>query len=81
MVKKIFFQLGFSSEIKVLQLGSARLGSARNLHSSARLEPENSSSGSSLIPMYVYNTTEEFSYSKIGYDIQSLSTGYQAKIK
>ena len=36
-------QLGFSSKIEVLQLGSAR-----NSHSSARLEPEKSSSGSSL---------------------------------
>ena len=36
MAKKIF-QLGFSSEIKVPQL------------TSARLEPENSSSGSSLV--------------------------------
>ena len=42
-LKKIF-QLGFSSEIKVPQLGSAR-----NIHSSAQLEPENSSSGSSLV--------------------------------
>ena len=38
-------QLGFSSEIKVPQLGSAR-----NLHSSARLELENSGSGSSQLP-------------------------------
>jgi hypothetical protein len=44
---EIFCQLGFSSKIKVPQLGSAR-----NLHSSARLEPENSSSGSSLVVTY-----------------------------
>ena len=37
-------QLGFSSKIKVPQLGSAR-----NLHSSGSLEPENSSSNSSLL--------------------------------
>ena len=37
-------QLGFSSKIKVPQLGSAQ-----NLHSSGSLEPENSSSNSSLI--------------------------------
>ena len=37
------FQLGFSSEIEVPQLGSAR-----NLHSLGSLEPENSSSNSSL---------------------------------
>ena len=37
MAKENFFQLGFSSEIEVPQLGWARL------------EPENSSSGSSLI--------------------------------
>ena len=36
-------QLGFSSKTKVPQLGSAR-----NLHSSSSLEPENSSSNSSL---------------------------------
>jgi hypothetical protein len=40
--KKI--QLGFSSEIEMPQLGSAR-----NLHSSARLKLENSSSNSSLV--------------------------------
>ena len=40
----IFCQLGFSSKIKEPQLGSAR-----DLHSSARLEPKNSSSGSSLL--------------------------------
>ena len=39
----IYCQLGFSSKIEVLQLGSAR-----NLHSSGSLEPENSSSNSSL---------------------------------
>ena len=39
-----YCQLGFSSEIEVPQLGSAR-----NLHSSARLELENSGSGSSLL--------------------------------
>ena len=38
-----YCQLDFSSEIKVLQLGSARI-----LHSSDSLEPENSSSNSSL---------------------------------
>ena len=43
-VKKISVQLGFSSEIKVPQLGLAR-----NFPSSARLELENSSSGSSLL--------------------------------
>ena len=37
-------RLAFSSKIKVPQLGSAR-----KLHSSAWLEPENSSSGSSLV--------------------------------
>ena len=37
-------QLGFSSKIKV-----PRLGSAWYFHSSARLEPENSSSNSSLV--------------------------------
>ena len=41
------FQLGFSSKIKVPQLGSAR-----NLQSSGSLEPENSSSNSSLVSMY-----------------------------
>ena len=46
-LKKISVHLGFSSKIKVHQLGSAR-----NLHSSARLEPENYSSGSSLQNMY-----------------------------
>ena len=40
--KKI--QLGFSSEIEVPQLGSAR-----NPHSSTRLELKNSGSGSSLL--------------------------------
>ena len=42
------FQLGFSSKIKVPQLGSTRLDSARKFHSSGSLEPENSSSNSSL---------------------------------
>ena len=41
---RFFCQLGFSSEIEVPQLGSARLGTF-----TARLEPENSSSGSSLV--------------------------------
>ena len=41
---KISAQLGFSSEVKVPQLGSAP-----NLPSLAQLEPENSSSGSSLL--------------------------------
>ena len=44
---KKLVQLGFSLKIKVPQLGSAR-----NLPSSAQLESENSSSGSSLIAMY-----------------------------
>ena len=39
----IFCQLEFSTKIKVPQLGSAR-----SPHISARFEPENSSSGSSL---------------------------------
>ena len=38
------FQLGFSSKIKGLQLGSAR-----NIHSSGSLELENSGSDSSLV--------------------------------
>ena len=42
-------QLGFSSEIKVPQLGLAR-----NLHSSARLELEISGSGSSLNYLYIF---------------------------
>ena len=48
MSKKNLVELGFSSKIKVPQLGSAL-----NLYSSARLEPENSSSGSSLILRYL----------------------------
>ena len=46
-LKKFLVQLGFSSKIKVPQLGSAR-----NLHNSAWLEPENFSSGSSLNSIY-----------------------------
>ena len=42
-------QLGFSSEIEVPQLGSARI-----LHSSGSLEPEKSSSNSSIINYIVY---------------------------
>ena len=41
---------GFSSKIEVPQLGSAR-----NLPSSARLEPENFSSGSSLVSTFFLN--------------------------
>ena len=44
-----YCQLGFSSEIEVPQLGSAR-----NPHSSTRLELKNSGSGSSLLDTYSF---------------------------
>ena len=53
-------QLGFSSEIKVPQLGSAR-----NLHSWGSLEPENSSSNSSLLSRLCNYDTIKDSDSKV----------------
>ena len=47
-------QLGFSSKIKVPQLGSAR-----NFHSLAWLEPENSSLGSSLFFRFLEKQTQD----------------------
>jgi hypothetical protein len=49
-----YCQFGFSSKI-----GMPQLGSARNLHSSARLEPENSSSGSSLLIIHILHPSQK----------------------